>query len=155
MLEVPRGKTKLLLGLVLSALLVLGWSASQHDLDQRLVEDDVRWPESDALGSSSVLSLVPADRFVRNYVANYPHNLKAETARFLAAKAVEYRGRRAAVEASCEAAATAGSPDFGSKIRENSLVWDPIHGVSYCQIPKVLKREWTKWRRTRMAGVDQ
>ncbi len=95
----------------------------------------ILWPASDlSVRQTSAFDVAAVNReFISNYVASYPENAQSDTARFLAAKEVDYRVRRTAVESVCQAVA---DPGFGSTIRKNSLVWDPVHRVSYCQIPK-------------------
>jgi len=107
----------LLLLLSLSSLLLILWPASEPRLSVR---------------QTSSFDVVNRE-FISQYVASYPENAQSDTARFLAAKEADYRVRRTAVESVCQAVA---DPNFGSTIRKNSLVWDPVHRVSYCQIPK-------------------
>jgi hypothetical protein len=113
-----RARLLLLLLLSLSSLLLLLWPASELRLSVRQ--------------TSSSFDVVNRE-FISNYVASYPENEMSETARFLAAKEADYRVRRTAVESVCQSVA---DPSFGSTIRKNALVWDPVHRVSYCQIPK-------------------
>jgi hypothetical protein len=95
----------------------------------------ILWPASDlSVRQTSAFDVAAVNReFISNYVASYPEHSRSDTARFLAAKEADYRVRRTAVESVCQAVA---DPNFGSTIRKNSLVWDPVHRVSYCQIPK-------------------
>ncbi len=95
----------------------------------------ILWPASDprlSVRQTSFFDVVNRE-FISHYVASYPENAQSDTTRFLAAKEADYRVRRTAVESVCQAVA---DPSFGSTIRKNSLVWDPVHRVSYCQIPK-------------------
>ncbi len=109
----------LLLLLSLSSLLLILWPASDLRLSVR---------------QTSSFDVAAVNReFISQYVASYPKNAQSDTVRFLAAKEADYRVRRTAVESVCQAVA---DPNFGSTIRKNSLVWDPVHRVSYCQIPK-------------------
>jgi hypothetical protein len=112
-----RARLLLLLLLSLSSLLLILWPASELNLSVR---------------QTSSFDVVNRE-FIAKYVASYPENAQTDTARFLAAKEADYRVRRTAVESVCQAVA---DPNFGSTIRKNSLVWDPVHHVSYCQIPK-------------------
>ncbi len=113
-----RARLLLLLLLSLSSLLLILWPASEPRLSVRQ--------------TSSSFDVVNRE-FISQYVASYRENSQTDTARFLAAKEADYRVRRTAVESVCQAVA---DPSFGSTIRKNSLVWDPVHRVSYCQIPK-------------------
>jgi hypothetical protein len=114
-----RARLLLLLLLSLSSLLLILWPASELPLSVR---------------QTSSFDVAAVNReFISQYVASYPENAQSDTARFLAAKEADYRVRRTAVESICQAVA---DPDFGTTIRKNSLVWDPVHRVSYCQIPK-------------------
>jgi hypothetical protein len=109
----------LLLLLSLSSLLLILWPASDLRLSVR---------------QTSSFDVAAVNReFISHYVVSYPENAQSDTERFIAAKEADYRVRRTTVESVCQAVA---DPDFGTTIRKNSLVWDPVHRVSYCQIPK-------------------
>jgi hypothetical protein len=112
-----RARLLLLLLLSLSSLLLILWPASDLRLSVR---------------QTSTFDVANRD-FISHYVASYPENAQSDTERFLVAKEADYRVRRTAVESVCQAVA---DPNFGATIRKNSLVWDPVHRVSYCQIPK-------------------
>jgi hypothetical protein len=119
-----RARLLLLLLLSLSSLLLILWPASDPRLSVR---------------QTSSFDVAVNREFISQYVASYPQNAQSDTARFLAAKEADYRVRRTAVESVCKAVA---DPSFGSTIRKNSLVWDPVHRVSYCQIPKARRFHW-------------
>ena len=105
---------------------------AQPETDHRLTDSrNVSTLSHQSLATSQ---LETEEQFLHRFVTNYPNNVESDVARFLAAKEAEYQRRREAVEAACAAAAT---PEFGTRVRDNTLVYDTLHGVSYCQIPKV------------------